>query len=437
VEVGAPPIYTEHGWLLFYSYIKHYFSNEPIFRIEAVLLDTHNPQKIIGKVSNPCLIPEAKYELKGDVANIVFPAGAAITYEQGQAQINLYYGAADSTCCVAHAPLKEVFQQMEINAPVAVRAERFSNNPLLLPDPSHDFESKAVFNPAAVALGGKTYILYRCLSDRDVSTVGLAISNDGLYIDERLDEPIYVPRIPEEMKGSPLESCGCEDPRITLLGETLYLCYTAYDGVLPRLAMSHLSVSDFLDRKWQNWSLPKIISAPNVGDKDGCLFPDKLRDHYAFFHRLEPNIILDLVSNLDFPESTFLGTTTIIKPVANSWDDVKIGINAPPIKTAKGWLVLYHGISRIDHFYRLGALLLDLETGDLITRTKYPLLEPVTDYEKTGIVNNVVFPCGCTVKNDTLYIYYGGADQCVCGAKVSLSELVDYLDRSKEKKFLL
>jgi predicted GH43/DUF377 family glycosyl hydrolase len=275
------------------------------------------------------------------------------------------------------------------------------------------------------------------LSDRNVSAVGLAISHDGWFIDERLEEPIYIPRIPEEMRGSPLENCGCEDPRITLMNQNLYLCYTAYNGVLPRLAMSMISVEDFLARRWQNWTLPKIISAPGVGDKDGCLFPDKIRDQYAFFHRLEPNIVLDLVPTLDFPTGTFLGTTTIIRPSPNSWDDVKIGINAPPIKTPQGWLVLYHGISQNDHYYRLGALLLDLPCTEVIARTKYPLLEPVTMDEKVGEVNNVVFPCGSIVQGDDLFIYYGGADKCVCGAQVSLSGLVDYLLRTAEKKYLV
>ncbi len=436
VEVGAPPLLTEHGWLFFFSYIKHYFSDQKIFRIEAAVLDLKQPRQLIGRVENPCLLPTESYELVGDVATVVFPSGALITQAEGGPQIDLYYGAADTSCCVASAPLSEIWAQVETNAPVPIKAVRFPNNPLLLPDPDHDFESKAAFNPAAIQLAGQTYLLYRCLSSKNVSTVGLAISRDGLYIDERLTEPIYWPRTAQEMQGSPLENCGCEDPRITQMGDQLYLCYTAYDGVLPRLAMSQISVADFLAREWQNWSLPKIISAPNVGDKDGCLFPGKVRDHYAFFHRLEPNIVLDLVPSLEFPAGAFLGSTTVIKPSPNSWDDVKIGINAPPIQTPAGWLVLYHGISQVDHFYRLGAMLIGLECGDLLARTKYPLLEPVTEYEKVGIVNNVVFPCGAVVKEDTLFIYYGGADQCVGGATVSLSGLVGYLVRTEQKKYL-
>ena len=110
---------------------------------------------------------------------------------------------------------------------------------------------------------------------------------------------------------------------------------------------------------------------------------------------------------------------------------MKIGINTPPLKTSAGWLVFYHGISRVDRHYRVGALLFDLkDITKLIGRTPYPILEPEAYFEKEGIVPNVVFPCGFAIKGDDVYLYYGAADRVICGAKINVQLLVDYLVKS-------
>ena len=72
--------------------------------------------------------------------------------------------------------------------------ERFGGNPILTPHPGNSWESKAVFNPAALYEADKVHILYRALGDNDVSTLGYASSSDGLHIQERLPYPAYVPR---------------------------------------------------------------------------------------------------------------------------------------------------------------------------------------------------------------------------------------------------
>ena len=109
------------------------------------------------------------------------------------------------------------------------------------------------------------------------------------------------------------------------------------------------------------------------------------------------------------------------------WDGVKVGISGPPIETEKGWLLFYHGISDKGE-YRVGAALLDLEDPTIVlARTAAPVFEPVEKYEKEGIIPNVVFPCGNVLRNDTVYMYYGGADYVVGVATASLSELLDVL----------
>jgi beta-1,2-mannobiose phosphorylase / 1,2-beta-oligomannan phosphorylase len=110
-ELGAVPLRTKDGWLVIYCYIKNYFSSYKIFGIEALLLDLENPQKIIGRTSEPLLIPERDYEVYGKVYNVIFPSGALIINDR----LGIYYGASDTTCCLATCGLQELITEMKTN----------------------------------------------------------------------------------------------------------------------------------------------------------------------------------------------------------------------------------------------------------------------------------------------------------------------------------
>jgi predicted GH43/DUF377 family glycosyl hydrolase len=421
IEVGAPPIKLNDGWLLIYSYIQNYFSpriEDRIFGVEALLLDLDDPRKIIKKTSYPFMVPEEFYEKYGNVPNVVFPTSVI----RGRDTIRLYYGAADTTCCLLTAKTNEIIKIMdgELNRVF----ERYSGNPIIKPRPEHDWESVSTFNPAAIELEGKIYILYRALSSDKTSTIGLAVTEDGFNIVERLDEPIYVPREKFEMKLTPGHS-GCEDPRIVKIDDRLYMFYTAYDNVHPpKVAVTWITVEDFLNRNWR-WATPKIISPPDIDDKNACVIPEKINGKYLFIHRAGGiSICYDYIESLESVNTSELLSITLLAPRQGMWDGKKIGLAAPPIKTSQGWLVFYHGLSH-DNVYRVGAFLLDLENPEkVIGRTLHPLLEPVEYYEKEGYVKNVVFPCGAVVKNGIVYLYYGGADTYVCAARAPLREVL-------------
>lgn len=435
VEIGACPAKTDKGWVLIYSYIKHYLSHNIAkkFRIEGVLLDLENPKKIIGRIENPLLTPEADYELKGQVNDVVFPESSIIEDNQ----IKIYYGAADCYCAVATADYTDFMSHFEINSPATLKCEKFSYNPIITPIIDHAWESKAVYNPACIEIEKKVYIVYRTMSKDNLSFIGLAVSIDGLHIDERLPDMIYPLRSEYELPRKKGMMAGIEDPRLTRIHNMIYMLYTAYDGTMPRLAMTSISVEHFLQQKWGTWAYPKIISQPNVADKDGILFPEKINGKYIFIHRIEPDIIIAETNNLNFDDGEYLGSIGKITPQKGTWDAVKIGVNNPPLKTKDGWIVFYHGISEIDQHYRLGALLLDLQdVTKVLGRIPYPILEPEHYFEREGIVNNVIFPCGQIVKGDTIILYYGGADKVVCGASIHISALLNYLKNSKEKKYL-
>lgn len=144
-------------------------------------------------------------------------------------------------------------------------------------------------------------------------------------------------------------------------------------------------------------------------------------------HRIDPQLCADFLDSLDFRESRLTRCIEIMGPRPGMWDSTKIGIAGPPIKTKKGWLLIYHGVSKTST-YRLGAVLLDLKNPSIvISRSVDTIFEPLEEYEKVGIVHNAVFSCGAIVRGDTIFVYYGGADTVLGVAKISMKKLLKIL----------
>lgn len=433
LEIGAQPVKTKDGWLLIYSHIQNYFEHpdklDRIFGIEALLLDLNDLTKIIGRTKGPILVPGESYELSGYIGNVIFPTGALVK----DSILTIYYGAADTTTCIANLNLNDLITTMIPERAEKVKFKRLKENPIIVPRKDKKWEAKGTFNPAAILIEGKTHILYRAFSEDNTSTLGYALSSDGVNIDLRFNEPVYIPREDFEIKKNANDFSGCEDPRLTQIGENIYLCYTAYNSLgPPRVAISVIKEKDFVNHKW-DWSKPILITPEGLDDKDTCIFPEKFEDGYFILHRVENQVCGDYIDSLDFKNNMVDKCISSFGARINAWDSSKVGITAPPIKTEHGWLLLYHGVSKSHNTYRVGAVLLDLEDPTIVlSRITDPVFEPETEYEKVGFINNVVFPCGMTVKDEDLYIYYGGADRVVGVAKMKLSNIVDILVRGKE-----
>ena len=426
IEAGAPPIKTKYGWLLIYSYIQNYFSPPAVFGIEAALLDINNPQRIIARTDKPLLVPQEEYEKYGKVPNIVFPTGALVK----DGILYIYYGAADTTCAVATCKLETLLEDMLETKIKQIRLNRFSGNPIIKPDPKLAWQSRAVFNPTALYEYGRVHLAYRAMSEDNTSVIGFASSGDGYNFEDRPTEPMYIPREGFEAKLVPGGNSGCEDPRLTRIGETIYMLYTAFNGKSePRVALTYIKLDDFITRCW-NWSRPILISPPNVPDKDAALFPKKIKGKYAILHRLGTSIWLDYVDDLQFGGNKWLKGNVIMSPKDELPDTEKLGISGPPIETKEGWLLLYHCVSRKTQpmTYYVAAALLDLkDPSKVIARRKVPILEPETPYELNGQVGNVVFPCGAVLIGEDLFVYYGGGDTVIGVATMKLSELMNSL----------
>jgi len=165
VEVGAAPIETPFGYLLTYSHIQNYFASpqnlDKVFGIETILLDKKDPFRILGRTRGPVLVPTEPYELFGYVGNVIFPSGSFLNKET----LSIYYGAADTTTCLATVNINDLISTMSRDTFAEYSLQRFPGNPILLPIKSNTWESKAVFNPAALRIKDTIHILYRALSE--------------------------------------------------------------------------------------------------------------------------------------------------------------------------------------------------------------------------------------------------------------------------------
>jgi predicted GH43/DUF377 family glycosyl hydrolase len=246
-----------------------------------------------------------------------------------------------------------------------------------------------------------------------LSYLRIARSKDG--------RTFTVDREPFIYPSQPLEMFGIEDPRITQIGDTYYIYFSA---VSPYgIGESMVSTKDF-----QKVTHHGMIFGPD--NKDVVIFPEKIGGKYYALHRPttkscgRPEIWLAESDNLLYwgNHRHLLG----LRP--GRWDSARIGGGAVPIKTERGWLELYHGATK-DHRYCMGAVLLDLgDPSRVVARSGRPVMEPEADYEQNGFFGSVVFSCGALVRGDTVAMYYGVSDTSMACAELSLREILDSLE---------
>jgi len=282
------------------------------------------------------------------------------------------------------------------------------------------YPSNTVFNPGAARVGEETILLVRVEDLRGISQLHVARSIDGIS-DWHFDPK---PLLRSDVARYPEEIWGCEDPRLTWLPERKEwaIVYTAYSrrGPLVSLATS----PDFRKAR-------RLGPVTQPEDKDAALFPRRFDGRWAMIHRPSP-LHAGAHMWISFsPDLRHWGDHTLLLEARSGawWDAGKVGLGPPPLETAEGWLLLYHGVHATADgpIYRAGLALLDLEDPRiLLHRTDEWVFGPAMTYELTGDVGKVVFPCGWILdeKADRLHLYYGAADTVVGLATARFSEVL-------------
>lgn len=325
------------------------------------------------------------------------------------------------------------------------------------------FENEGVLNPATIKEGNYVHLFYRGVSKGNYSSIGYCKLNGPLIIEERSDTPVIFPQFD-------YEAHGVEDPRIVKIEDLYYLTYTAYDGVnalgalatskdlktfekqgiiVPQITydeFSHLAKSKgIINEKYLRYNEHERIKEKHgkkilIWDKNVIFFPRKIDGKLYFLHRVRPDIQIVCINNLqdlttEFWQKYFLHLNDYIVLTPKHKHEVSyIGGGCPPIETDHGWLLIYHGVHDTikGYVYSACVALLDLNNPQKeIARLPYALFNPDHSYELIGEVNNVCFPTGTALFGDTLYIYYGAADEQIACASVSISELLNELVLNK------
>lgn len=426
-------INTEKGILLIY-HAKKIVKSHVHYTVGTALFDTNDPGKLLWRCNKPVWEQEESWQGK-----TVYPIGVI----DKDGLIISYWGIqGDSIYAAVYSQYNLLGGYKTKN--ISLDLYKVPENPVLSPNKDNHWEAFNTFNPAALYEDGKVHLLYRAQGFNYVSVLGYASSSDGINFDIRHDEPAYIPKEDFEYKGSikPTNVAhyyvsgggygGCEDPRATRIGDKIYLTYVAFDGYSPpRVALSSILVTDFLNHRWL-WQKPVLISPPGVVDKSAVIFPEKINGKYVIMHRIYPDILIDYVDTLEFDGTWWLKGEHKISPRPNMWDSRKIGAGAPPLKTKDGWLLIYQSVGNQDSGkYKIGAMLLDLnDPSKVLHRSNAPILEPIEAYENDGFKAGVVYPCGAIIKDDKLFVYYGGADSYVCVATANLDEFLKELKYS-------
>jgi beta-1,2-mannobiose phosphorylase / 1,2-beta-oligomannan phosphorylase len=293
--------------------------------------------------------------------------------------------------------------------------KRFEGNPILEAIGKHSWESRLVFNAAAIYADKQVHLIYRAMGNDHISRLGYAVSSDGYYIDERLPYPVFEP-------SNLMEAEGVEDPRLTLIGDEVYMAYTAFGNYvrqkLFQIGLTSITLKDFLNKEWK-WR-ERIYPFMGIRNKNGVLLPKKIDGEYVLFHRLDPDI--SIARSKDFDD--WCGMKFVMGPRQKSWDSWKVGTTGPPFELNEGWLFIYHGVN-FEKRYSLGVALLDRDNPEVVKyRCEDPILTPQEDYERFGDVQNVVYSCGNVLLDGKVLVYYGGADSVLGVATFDLSELL-------------
>ena len=318
--------------------------------------------------------------------------------------------------------------------------KRSKSNPILTPSMVGAWGKKGVFNASPIKRGKNRYLVYRAQSGPDplfapdgLSTLAISkkISNKfgGTFGEHR-----------RLMVGiEPWERYGCEDPRVTYFEGKYLICYTALGGY-PFNA-GNIKVAMALSKDLSNIDERHLVTPFNA--KAMAIFPERIGGKITAIlsvHTDEPPTRMGIVQCDKLEElwdENFWKTwhenikDNVIDPRRSEQDHVEVG--SVPIKTDKGWLLIYshmhHRFGGGDLVFAVEALLLDLKNPlKVVGHTRGPILVPQESYEIYGLAGKSIFPSGAELVGQRLDIYYSGSDTVMARASLNLRDLLTAME---------
>ena len=301
---------------------------------------------------------------------------------------------------------------------------RHTENPIIGWNPTKS--TARIFNSAVIPYEDGFIGVFRADHKNGRPELHLGRSKDGLHWDIE-DKHIEW----KDEDGNPYTPSYSYDPRLVKIEDTYYIVWCAeFGGAALGLGMT----KDFKEfTRLENPFIPF--------NRNGVMFPRKINGKFMLMSRPSDSghtpfgdIFLS-----ESPDLTYWGRhrRVMTKGGLGWWQGTKIGGGAVPIETSEGWLLIYHGVSGTcnGYVYSMGAAILDRDNpSKVLYRLKDYLLTPEMDYETTGFVPNVAFPCATLQDADTgrIAIYYGAADTYVAVAYTQVDELVAHIKANSE-----
>ena len=340
-----------------------------------------------------------------------------------------------------------------------MKLRKYSNNPILSPNPNVPWEDFCVLNPAVVFSPEekKFIMLYRAAGhdSKHIIRLGLAKSDDGIHFTRESDAPVFDVD-PDDADG------GCiEDPRLIKMGDYYFLTYASRPFYAGRYWLDrkerwdekvgcpypegpdepkfirerHTTTYLAYTKDFRHYKRLGRITDSRYDNRDCVIFPEKIGGRYYKIdrpYRDGPRPSMWITSSDDLME---WGEPSLFYKVGGeSWERERIGAGCPPLKTEEGWLLLYHGVSEEDHKYRIGFMLLDLDDPcRILAKTKNFVMEPDLPYESSEMYPGCVFPTGWVEKDGVLFIYYGCGDKHISLATSSVPEILAELRKPENR----
>lgn len=284
-----------------------------------------------------------------------------------------------------------------------------------------------IYNSAVIPYGNGFIGVFRADHKDGTARLHVGKSKDGLNWDIN-DEEIQW----KDENGEDYQPVYAYDPRLVKIDNTYFIVWCGGFGGLPTLGLG--KTKDF-----KNFIRMENIFVPF--NRNGVLFPRKINGNYMLLNRPSDggHTAFGDIYISESPDLTYWGKhrRVMVKGRTGWWQTTKIGAGPIPIETTEGWLLFYHGvINTCNGFvYSIGAALLDLNCpSKVLYRTRDYIITPRMDYEISGFVPNVCFPCATLQDSDTgrIAIYYGAADTYVALAYTKIDELLDYIKNNSE-----
>lgn len=292
---------------------------------------------------------------------------------------------------------------------------RLSATPIISPVGS-GFQSAGTFNPAVIKRGNRFVMLYRAQDAHGTSSLGYAVSRDGVHFTRR-SKPVFWAEAPYERGG------GVEDPRIVKFGNTYYLTYTGYnnvDGKGPGRKDAQLCLAtstDLMHWRRRGVIMPAYQGKWNVGwTKSGAIVPEKINGKYWMYYlgdaRGHPSQ-MGLAKSADLLHWTDATGQPVMTSRPGRFDSRVTEPGPPPVNLPQGILLIYNGAD--DRLvYSTGWILFDRhDPARILARAEAPIFHPVERWEIEGQTPNVVFVEGLVRTGPRWLFYYGGADKYV------------------------